>query len=89
MFGSGWLNAAGSFESVDETTTRINFETFWWDVGTAAASENDGVAKGLVQGVGSAGFLPALSNFPVSYLDADLCIFEFPPLGVRITAARQ
>ena len=89
LFGSGWLNAAGSFESVDETTTRIIFDTFWWDIGTPTASENDGMAKRIIQGIGSAGFLPALSSFPIRYLDADLCIFEFPPLGVRITAARQ
>ena len=89
VFGNGWLNAAGSFESVDAATTRISFDTFWWDIGTDAATANDGVAKDVIQGVGAAGFLPSFSVFPVRYLDNDLCVFEFPPLGVKITAVRS
>jgi hypothetical protein len=33
--------------------------------------------------------VPALSRFPVAYLDDDTCIFSFPPLNVKITARKE
>lgn len=90
FFGKGWLNAAGTFSSVDDTVTRIDFDDFSWNVGKDQPSlaDNESVLPALIRGIGRAGFLPSISQFPVEYLDNDLCIFKFPPLGVRIVTQK-
>ncbi|KAJ1487467.1 hypothetical protein T484DRAFT_1786603 [Baffinella frigidus] len=88
LFGSGWLNAAGTYCSLDPSTVRIDFENFWWDP-TERATPSDAPAPdagGLVQTLGTAGFLPSFSRFPVRYVSDDLCIFEFKLTGTNIVA---
>ena len=104
IFGEGWLSASGSFRGLDgwvdtggeppaePWASFIKFDDFWWDVGpdleAAPSAADPSPAEAAVRAVGRAGFLPALSVFPVAFLDADLCVFSFPPLGVRIVARR-
>ena len=68
LFGSGWLNAAGTFASIDEGTVRIDFDRFWWDASARATPSADpgADAGGFVQALGKAGFVPGFSRFPVS-----------------------
>jgi len=39
--------------------------------------------------LGRVGFLEGLATFPVLYVDEDLTVFRFPPLGVNIAARRM
>ena len=39
--------------------------------------------------LGTAGFVSAFANFPVKYLDRDVCVFVFPLSGTRIMAVRE
>ncbi len=39
--------------------------------------------------LGRVGFLEGLAKFPVLYVDEDLTVFRFPPLGVNIAARRM
>ena len=48
-----------------------------------------GAVDGLVQRLGQFGFIDDIGYFPVAYLDEDLCVFDFPPLGVQITATKR
>merc|ERR1712194_582782 len=91
FFGKGWLNAAGTFSSVDDdAVVRLDFDDFSWNVDKAEPSlaDSESVLPALIRGIGRVGFLPAISKFPVEYLDKDLCIFRFPPLGVSIVAQK-
>jgi hypothetical protein len=42
----------------------------------------------LVEALGRALFLPQFSVFPVLYLDAELSVFQFPPLSSNIAVRR-
>mmetsp|Transcript_6954 Transcript_6954/g.9332 ORF Transcript_6954/g.9332 Transcript_6954/m.9332 type:complete len:253 (-) Transcript_6954:319-1077(-) len=101
IFGKGWLNAAGCLETLDDTTVKLVFDYFWWDIDTevprsfpeiqnaSKEKKSISVVDNLVQTVGTIGFLESFSIFPMKYLDDDICVFEFPPLGVKITAAKR
>jgi len=89
LFGAGWLNAAGTYYSVDADTVGINFERFWWDHDVDQPSADTGkVGPGLVQTLGKAGFIPAFSRFPVGYVDERLCEFQFQASGTSILAVK-
>ena len=51
-------------------------------------SGSGGVVDSLVQAVGGALFFEGLSNFPVRYLDDDLCVFEFKAAGTVVASQR-
>ena len=87
---SGWLNASGTVDSLNEYDSEVLFDTFWVDISKLEPSEHPStdVLSSVINSVGQKGFVPSLSRFPVWWLDADYCIFEFPPLGVNITAQR-
>ena len=42
----------------------------------------------LITQTGKLGFLEGFARFPVLYVDEDLTVFRFPPLGVNIAARR-
>ena len=98
VFGNGYLNADGTYDSTEDgKSLLIDFKRFWVDLNTDTPSTVpasnqqglQGVAASLVQNLGVAAFFKPLSTYPVLYLDSDLCVFEFPPLGVRIAAERR
>ena len=43
----------------------------------------------VITALGRVGFLEGLAKFPVLYVDDDLTVFRFPPLGVNIAARRM
>mmetsp|Transcript_41322 Transcript_41322/g.83413 ORF Transcript_41322/g.83413 Transcript_41322/m.83413 type:complete len:342 (-) Transcript_41322:293-1318(-) len=59
--------------------------------GEAGVGPSDPLAvfPGLIQTVGSAGFVEQIGRFPVFYLDEDTCVFSFPPLNVKILARKE
>jgi hypothetical protein len=42
----------------------------------------------VCQGLGSVAFLPALSTFPVRYVDKEVAVFDFKVTGSCIVAAK-
>eukprot|EP00639_Heterosigma_akashiwo_P037454 CAMPEP_0194710276 /NCGR_PEP_ID=MMETSP0296-20130528/2883_1 /TAXON_ID=39354 /ORGANISM="Heterosigma akashiwo, Strain CCMP2393" /LENGTH=315 /DNA_ID=CAMNT_0039607895 /DNA_START=104 /DNA_END=1051 /DNA_ORIENTATION=+ len=99
LIGAGWLNAAGSIDVRDDMSVKITFDNFWWDIQTSEPRSLETFLQDfrtsppsatdvLVQNIGKAGFLESFSIFPLQYLDETLCIFEFPPLGVKIVASK-
>jgi len=42
----------------------------------------------IVSALGRIGFIEGQAQFPVLYVDKDLTVFRFPPLGVNIAAHR-
>lgn len=88
----GWLSTRGGYGSRDETETAfVAWQEAWWNPGADAPSANsaDGALASFVNTVGRAGFVSAFANFPVRYLDRDLCVFVFPLSNTRIVAVRQ
>ena len=91
ILGAGWLSAKGTYESIDATSTRISFDSFWWrpNSDVPGSGPRDGALSPIIQSIGTLGFVPSLSRFPVDYLDDDTCVFSFPPLSVKITARKE
>lgn len=48
----------------------------------------DSHMKRLINSIGQTFFLESVSVFPVSFLDQDMCVFEFQLLGTRICARK-
>jgi len=48
----------------------------------------DSIGKSIITNVGNLMFLESVSVFPVSYMDDDLCVFDFELLGTRIVARK-
>lgn len=89
LFGNGWLNAAGTFDSVSDDTVEIKFERFWWDRGADEPSPDPMKPRSdFVQALGHAGFLESFSRFPVKYVDERLCEFVFGLSGTSILAVK-
>jgi len=89
---SGWLSTRGRYGSRDEDqVSYVEWEDAWWNPGADAPSADpaDGAFAPLVSAMGTAGFVSAAANFPVKYLDRDLCVFVFPLSGTRILAVRE
>jgi hypothetical protein len=88
----GWLNTKGRYFSRSESESGIAWEQIWFDFEKDTPSRFDQydkhVARQLVQAVGKAGFVAAVSRFPVSYLDNDMCVFTFPLFGTKIVAEK-
>ena len=88
----GWLSTRGRYGSRDEeATSYVEWDDAWWDPGAAKPSRDpgDGALAPLVKAIGSAGFVSSFANFPVRYLDRDVCVFVFPLSGTRIMAVRE
>ena len=88
----GWLSTRGSYGSRDEDETSfVEWEEAWWDPGATRPSKKaeDGAFAPAVSALGTAGFVSAFANFPVKYLDRDVCVFVFPLSGTRIMAVRE
>eukprot|EP00316_Scyphosphaera_apsteinii_P016583 CAMPEP_0119343244 /NCGR_PEP_ID=MMETSP1333-20130426/106343_1 /TAXON_ID=418940 /ORGANISM="Scyphosphaera apsteinii, Strain RCC1455" /LENGTH=203 /DNA_ID=CAMNT_0007355625 /DNA_START=271 /DNA_END=879 /DNA_ORIENTATION=+ len=88
----GWLSTRGRYGSRDEDEVSfVEWDEAWWNPGAAVptASPADGAFASIVSALGDAGFVSAFANFPVKYLDRDVCIFEFPLSGTRIMAVRE
>lgn len=85
--------AAGDFYPEGDDATRLHFTRFWVDRGEQLVRPK--LAEGdltpwdkIVTVLGRIGFLEGHAKFPVLYVDEDLTVFRFPPLGVNIGAHR-
>ena len=97
---TGWLSAAGTLVArPDGDSVEVVFSEFWIDYGenslrpdVTQAGGQGGKEKGPLDSVitqmGRMGFFPALSVYPVLYLDEDLCVFKFVPLDSTIACRR-
>lgn len=88
----GWLSTRGSYGSRDEDeVSYVEWDSAWWDPGADRPSRDaaDGFAAPIVSALGGAAFISAFANFPVKYLDRDVCVFVFPLSGTRIVAVRE
>ena len=88
----GWLSTRGTYGSRDEDEVSfVEWDSAWWDPGAERPSTDaaDGFAAPLVSALGGAAFVSSFANFPVRYLDRDLCVFVFPLSGTRIMAVRE
>ncbi len=99
VLGAGWFSAEGRVEGTPAgDAVDVLFDSFWLQPGDAEPRADNPVAGGAsvsatdaaTNAIGRALFFPALSRFPVRYVDADvrLCVFEFPPLRTTIAAVR-
>lgn len=89
-FTDGWLSTVGKYGSRDASTSYVEWEDAWWEPSAEQPGEDPdaGTLAALVSGLGKVGFVSAFANFPVEYLDADLCVFIFPLSQTRIAAVR-
>eukprot|EP00793_Prasinoderma_coloniale_P004312 PRCOL_00000072-RA len=94
-----WLSAAGTFEPRGDKECRVLFDKFWVDATPSdtvrewAPQLPTGVgplalAERFVDQTGRAAFFPALSRFPVLYMDDRFAVFQFPPLRSNIAIVR-
>ena len=95
-----WLSASGTYGSVDEDSVcRVNFDEAWirridgdddgGDYYPSIDAVPESPLKELVRRVGRTFFIEPFAVFPVSYLDSNLCVFDFELLGTRICAYKQ
>lgn len=100
FIGSGFLSVSGTYDSVDETTSRVDFDKIWFkpligpnkdDLGPypSLGDVPDGKLKYAINEIGKLFFVDAVSVFPVSFLDENLIVFDFALLGTRICAIKQ
>mmetsp|Transcript_56003 Transcript_56003/g.121918 ORF Transcript_56003/g.121918 Transcript_56003/m.121918 type:complete len:290 (+) Transcript_56003:206-1075(+) len=88
----GWLSTSGRYGSRDEAVTSfVEWSDAWWNPRSELpTTTSDGAAfKSIVTALGRAGFINGFANFPVEYLDDDLCVFVFPLSATRIAAVRE
>lgn len=91
--GRGWLNASGFLSRASAMELKLRFDTFWVDRGGAPLRSSLAPGEGqswdnFITGIGRLAFFENLASFPVLYVDEDLTVFMFPPLGVKIAAQR-
>jgi hypothetical protein len=86
----GWLSTIGKYGSRDNFTSFVEWDDAWWAPSVARPADDPaaGAFAPLISGLGKRGFISAFANFPVEYLDADLCVFVFPLSQTRIAAVR-
>lgn len=87
----GWLSTIGRYGSIDGSTSFVQWDDAWWEPGATRPADDPaaGAMAPVVSGLGKLGFISAFANFPVEYLDADLCVFVFPFSQTRIAAVRM
>ena len=103
IIGRGYLSVSGTYSSVDENISRVDFDKAWVKP-MLFSNENDddkeepyealndvpdGPIKALINSVGQTFFIEQFSVFPISFLDENMIVFDFPFLGTRICALKQ
>jgi len=88
---NGWLSTSGRYGSSDDDTSSVEWDDAWWNPGQPrpSSSAQGAALQRQVSALGRLGFISAFANFPVEYLDRDLCVFTFPMSGTRIAAVRE
>jgi hypothetical protein len=98
IIGQGFLSVSGTYDSVDENISRVDFDKAWIKPLIEEDDEKpyktlddapDGPLKEIINAVGKTMFIEQFSVFPVSFLDDNLIVFEFPLLGTRVCAMKQ
>lgn len=87
----GWLSTRGRYGTRDADTCFVDWSEAWWNPGEAwpSAKSEDGAFAPIVSAIGRLGFVTAFANFPVVFLNRDLCVFVFPLSQTRIVAVRE
>lgn len=96
---SGYLSVSGTYGSVDENVSRVDFNKAWikplvgdnieYDMPYNSLDEvPDSFVKNAINSIGKAMFIDAFAMFPVSFLDDDTIVFDFELLGTRICAKK-
>jgi len=87
------LSVSGRYGSVNDEVCFVEWDKTWFRIGDKpyATLEDvpDSFIKIVVNALGQALFVRPVSVFPVSFLDIDLCVFDFALLGTRICARKQ
>ena len=97
VIGEGYLSVSGTYGSVDNIVSRVDFDTAW--VKPFVGKSSDGPyesledvpaspVKDIINSIGKAMFIDAVAIFPVSFLDDDTIVFDFELLGTRICAKK-
>lgn len=89
-FGRGFLSTRGNWDALDPATVRVVWDEIWWSPGAEKPEREPptGALAQLVQRVGKAGMVEAVSVFPVELLQPGLCAFRFRVTDSRIVAAK-
>lgn len=97
----GYLSVSGTYNSVNDTICRVNFNEAWirsfndnqscMNIGPYPTIDSvpDSIIKSFIRNIGRYLFVEAVAVFPVSYLDEELIVFDFELLGTRICARKQ
>ena len=98
IINSGYLSVSGSYGSIDENVSRVDFENAWVKPLIGDNIEDipydsldavpDSFVKDIVNSIGKVMFIDAFAIFPVSFLDDDTIVFDFELLGTRICAKK-
>lgn len=98
---SGYLSVSGTYNSVNDTICRVNFNEAWirsfndnqscMNIGPYPTIDSvpDSIIKSFIRNIGRYLFVEAVAVFPVSYLDEELIVFDFELLGTRICARKK
>lgn len=99
VVGEGFLSVSGTYGSVDENVSRVDFDKAWIKPLSQEKDEDkpyqslddvpNGLLKDTINAIGQTFFIDQVSVFPISFLDDDLIIFDFRLLGTRICAMKQ
>lgn len=82
-----------------DTVSQVRFHKVWFKPLAGNKSIDDGpynelddvpdsFMKSMINSIGQTFFVESVSVFPVSFLDDDLCVFDFELLGTRICAKK-
>lgn len=100
VVGEGYLSVSGTYGSVDNTVSRVDFDRAWIKPLSGKNSVQidepyerledvpASSVKNIINNLGNAVFVDAFAIFPVSFLDEDTIVFDFELLGTRICAKR-
>ncbi len=103
LIGTGFLSVSGTYSSVDENASRVDFDKAWVKPLLFSNEKDDnkekpykslddvpeGPIKAIINAVGKSFFFEQVSVFPISFLDSNMIVFDFPLLGTRICALKQ
>ena len=100
IVGQGYLSVSGTYGSVDDIVSRVDFDEAWVKPLIGESKELDdgpyadlnevpsGLVKDVINRIGKLAFVDAVAVFPVSFLDDDMIVFDFDLLGTRICAKK-
>ncbi len=95
LIGNGFLSVSGTYDSAGENICRVDFDKVWIRIGNfdepyaSLDKVPGGMMKDFINAVGKAFFIEQVSVFPISFLDDNFIVFDFPLLGTRICAMKQ